>query len=202
MAGVGSGDPHGQGAPARQPGQRRGEAETDAGRSGTPPRHLAQAAVRAVESAQLFADGAHHQELRCALHEVHHARRELAALRGLPRLLPTCQATRQPWDRRGREEEGHQENETSLGEEPPKDRHRSGADERRHQERLQHPEHDVLQRIDVIDEARHEITPAEGGEPRGRHCLEPSEHAHPEVGQHPEGGVVADQPFAVAEEAP
>ena len=90
----------------------------------------------------------------------------------------------------------------ACGKEPPKDRHRPGADERRHQERLQHPEHHVLQRVHVIDEARHEVAPAEGGEPRGRHGLEPSEHAHAEVGQHAEGGVVADQPLAVAEEAP
>ena len=72
-------------------------------------------AVRVVDAAQLLADGAHHQELGCSLDEVHHARRELAAHRGLPGLLSARQATGQPGHGRGREDEGHQEDGAGLG---------------------------------------------------------------------------------------
>ena len=90
----------------------------------------------------------------------------------------------------------------ACGQEPPQGRHRACADQRSDQEWLQHPEHHVLQRVHVIDEARHEVAPAEGRKARGSDGLEPREHANAEVGQHAEGGVVADQTLAVTEEAP
>ncbi len=68
-------------------------------------------------------------------------------------------------------------------------------------EGLDHSQHDVLERVDVVDDARHEVTTAEGGQPGRRQRLEPRVHADAEVGQHAQGGVVADQPLAVAQEA-
>ena len=66
---------------------------------------------------------------------------------------------------------------------------------------MEHPEHHVLQRVHVIDEARHEVTSAEGGEARGSNRLEPLEHADAQVGEHAQRGIVADQSLAVAEKA-
>ena len=201
-AGVGGVDAERQGPPAGQPGQRGRQSEADAGGTGAAPRHPAQLAVRVLDAVQLSADRPHDEELGRALHEIHHARREFAPHGGLPGLLAAGKAPGQPGHGRGGEDEGHQQDETGLREEPPQGRHRASADERRHQERLQYPQHHVLQRVHVVDEARHEVAPAEDREAGGGHRFEPFEDTHAEVGQHAQRGVVAPQPLAVAEEPP
>ena len=138
-AAVGRVDPERQGAPAGQPGQGRRQSEADAGGACPVPGHPAQAAVRVVDAGQLAADRTHHEQLGRALHEIDHARRELAPHDGLPGLLAARQASGQPREGRRREEEGDEEDDAGLGEEPPEDRHGARPDERRHQEGLQHP---------------------------------------------------------------
>ena len=46
------------------------------------------------------------------------------------------------------------------------------ADEQRDHERWDHPQQQVLQRIDVVNEARQQISAAEGRQPGGRERLE------------------------------
>ncbi len=50
------------------------------------------------------------------------------------------------------------------------------------------------------DHPGQQVTPPEDGEAGGRQTLEPPVHRRPEVGEQPEGGVVADEPLLVPEE--
>ena len=77
----------------------------------------------------------------------------------------------------------------------------SDAHHHRDGERGDDPDDQVLQRVDVLDDAGQQVAPPEGGQPGRGQPLEPLVDPHPEVGQQPEGGVVADQPLLVAEEA-
>ena len=70
-----------------------------------------------------------------------------------------------------------------------------------HGEGLDDAQHDVLEGVDVVDHPGHEVAPAEEGEAGRGDRLEPAVDTDAQVGQHPEGGVVPDQPLAVAEEA-
>ncbi len=162
------------------------------------PRSRASALRDALE---LLVRAPEDEQLGGTFHQVDDVGGERAARCGLPGLLAPGQAAGEPRHRHRREHQRHEQHETRLGQEPPQRGHRRAAYQHRHGERLDDPQHDVLQRVDVVDDAGHEVAAAESGEPRRRQCLEPRVDAHAEVGQHAQRGVVADQPLAVAQEA-
>ena len=153
-------------------------------------------------SAQLLADRAHDQQLGRALHEVHHARRELAAHRGLPGLLPARQATGEPG--------------TAVAERTRATRRTTPAWGRNHHSAATVPaptsaatrngwstRSTTSWSESTSSTKRATRSPRrKSGKARGSHRLEPLEHADAQVGEHAQRGVVADQPLAVAEEAP
>ena len=198
---MGGAHAEGQGTPAGQTGKRRGQAEPDPGGARAVACDGAQGAVGGVDPRQLVAGGAHDHELGRALDEVDHTGVELAAYGRLPGLGSTGQASRQPWHHRGGDGQGEQEDEPGLRQEPPEGGHCDRADQRGRHEGLDHPEHDVLQGVDVIDDAGHEVAAAEAGQAGWREGLEAVVDAHTQVGQGAQGGVVTDEPFSVAEES-
>ncbi len=180
-AGVGGVHAHREGAPAGQPGQRRRQRQADARRAGAPAVQRTQAGVRVSDSRQLVRGAAHHHELGCAVDQVHDLGRHLAAHRGLPGLLARGQAAGQPRHGDGRQRQRDEQDEPRLREEPPQRGDRGNADQRGHDEGLDHAQHDVLERVDVVHRARHEVAAPEEREAGGRQCLEALVDAHPQT---------------------
>ena len=56
--------------------------------------------------------------------------------------------------------------------------------------------------VHVLDEAGQQVAAPERGQPGRGQSLQPLVDADPQVGQDAQGGVVADQAFAVAEQTP
>ena len=152
--------------------------------------------------ASCSAEGAHDQQLGCAFEEVDDACRELAApvaWRASSRRArrPVNQGTAE-----ADEAESDQQHDAGLREEPPEDRDGARSDKHGHEERLQNPQHNVLQRVDVVDEASHEVAAPEDGDARRCHRFEPLEDTHPEVASTPSAASWPDQSLAVAKEPP
>ena len=84
---------------------------------------------------------------------------------------------------------------------PPHDRHRQQPDHHRSAERGDDPDDQVLLGVDIPDDPGQEVAAPERRQAGGRQPLEALVDLHPEVSEQPEGGVVADQPLPVAEEA-
>ncbi len=201
MATVGGAHPEGQGTPAGQAGECGGEGEPDARRARALVGRRPQAAIRQGDSFHLLPGASHDRQLGRTLNEVDHSRAHLAPGRRLLRLLPPGQATREPGHHRGRDQEGHQQNCAGTGEEYPHDGDSARPDQAGHSEGLDDPEHDVLERVDIVDDPGHEVTAAKEGKAGRGDRLELTVDTDAEVGQHPKGGVVPDEPLAVAEEA-
>ena len=108
--------------------------------------------------------------------------------------------SRQPRHRGRRDGQGRQEDEARLREEPPEGGDGGGADEHRHGEGLDHPQHHVLEGVDVVDDARHQVATPEAGQAGRSQGLESLEDPHAQVGQGAQGRVVTDETLAVAQE--
>ncbi len=144
--------------------------------------------------------GAEGNELRRALGQVDHGHREVTTHGGEPRLAAPGQQPREPRHDGGRQHEGHGQDHRGGRQHPPQQDDGRDAHDQRDAEGGNHPEDQVLHGIDVVDHAGQEVTTPERGQARGRQPLEPLVDLHPQVGEEPEGGVVADQALLVAQE--
>ena len=75
-----------------------------------------------------------------------------------------------------------------------------GGDGRRHDDGRECPQVDVLQLLDVLDDAGEEVAAAVIQQAGGGEGFEAAVEPGPQVGEQPEGDVVGDQPFQVAED--
>ena len=106
----------------------------------------------------------------------------------------------QPRDNGRAQHQGDQQDDSGRGQQPPGDQHRHPAGDHRCADRQDHPECEVLHRVDVGHQPGQQVTAPEAGHPLGREHLEPPPHDDPHVGEHPEHGVVGEQPLGVPEE--
>ena len=79
-----------------------------------------------------------------------------------------------------------EQHEAGLREDPPHAGDRDDSDERGHRKGLDHPQHDVLEGVHVVDDPRHEVAAAEEREAGRRRRFEAFVDADAQVGQHPQ----------------
>ncbi len=200
-AGVGGSDTEGQGTPAGQPGQRRRQ------RRGRCPRcpHSAWPPCATAASASTTKSSCCDAAPMTMSSGAPSTRSTTAALSS-PRAVAcrdSARAARRPVNHGtavAARRSADQRHDAGAREDRPQDGHRGGSDERGHREGLDDPEHDVLQRVDVVDGPRHQVAPSEERHAVGRDGLEAFVNADAEVGEDAQRGVVSDQAFAVAEE--
>ena len=100
-----------------------------------------------------------------------------------------------------RQHQGHGQDGPGGRQHPPHQDHRQRSHQRGDGEGGDHPDDQILKRVDVLDDAGQQITPPEGGQAGGSQPLEPLVHLHPQVGEQPECGVMTDQSLLIPEEA-
>ena len=79
-----------------------------------------------------------------------------------------------------------------TGQEVPRKGHRRDDHEERAPERRDHFDHQILQGVNVLNQAGEQIAAPERRQPGGSERLEPFINPDPQIGQGAEGGVVAD----------
>ncbi len=153
-------------------------------------------AARAIS--QLLCRGAVHGQLGGALDQVDHSVGQLPARCRLPRLRARGQRAGQPWHERSGDQQCAEQDQARGGQHPPLEHDGRRPDDQRDRERGHDPDEQVLQRVDIADQACQQIATAEGGQAQRCQELEAFVHAHPRVRQHAQRRVVADDPLAVA----
>ena len=186
------------------PASRVVRAEADARRRRPPPRRWRAASPSAASiRVQLAGGRPEDDQLGRPFDEVDDAGGELA-----PRGRPAATRARGPGVRSATgtavaEKRGPRARTSpAAGQHPPHDARRSTAPTSDgHGEGRDDPEHQVLERVDVVDHPGHQVAAAERGQAGRRQPLEALVDADPQVGEQPERRIVTDQPLAVAEEA-
>lgn len=131
----------------------------------------------------LLGRASHDRELGCTLHQVDHRRAEIATVRRQPGFIALGQAAGEPGHHGGRHDEGDQQHRAGGREQDPHHGHGPRSDQRGDGERLDDPEHHVLERVDVVDDPRHEVAPAEERQPGRRHPFELLVDADPKIAE-------------------
>ena len=195
------GDADEQGSPHRKPGAEARQPLADSRGARARAGDARDLGVRCPRTPQLRRDGAVDDQLGGALHEVHDRRGQLPPRRGVPRLGARGERPRQPRHAHSGEQQRDEQDRAGGGEHQPDDAHGGGPDDHGDRERGHHAQQQVLQGVHVVDEAREQLPAAERGQAERGEALQPFVDAHPQVGQHTEGRVVADEPLAVAAQA-
>ena len=193
--------PTSEAAPAGQPGQQGGQGQPDTGGPGRSGADSGQLGVAIPNGRDLGAGGPEGDELGGALGEVDHGRTQVAARRGEARLPAPGQGPGEPGHDGGGQHHGHGQDDRGARQHPPHNRHRHDTDHHRGTERGDDPDDQVLLGVDIPDDPGQEVAPPERRQAGGRKPLEALVDLHSEISEQPEGGIVADQPLAVAEEA-
>ena len=144
--------------------------------------------------------GAEGDELRRALGEVDHGRPEVTSQGGEPRLAAAGQQPGEPRHDGGRQHQGHGQDHRGGRQHPPQQDDSRDADDQGDAERGNHPEDQVLHGVDVLDHTGQEVTTPERRQSGRRQPFELLVDPHSQVGEEPEGGIVADQALLVAQE--
>ena len=136
-------------------GSRRGGGNT--GQLGVGRRDLGQLRIDSPESNQFLRP----------FEQFHYMAAQLAPGCGLPTLAPASQGERQPGHKGDAGEKSECEDDAGLREEIPDKPHSRDAHDQGDAVRGDHPEHEVLERVDIPHKASEEVPAPEVGQPRG-----------------------------------
>ena len=197
---VHSGHAEHQRGPHRRAGEQLAETRTDAGGVGRGRGHGGQLGVGGGHTCELARGRAVGHEVRSALDEIDDRDAELAAGGRLAGLGPPSEAAGEPrhQDRGG--EQGDGQDEPGGRQQPHDDGDGRRTDDERDAVGREHPQQEILERVDVGHEAGEEIATVERREAGRGETLEPLVDGDPEVGEQAERGVVADEALAVPEQ--
>ena len=162
-----------QSAPHRQAGGEARKPLADAGRARARAGDPGEGRVGRQRASQLLLGGAVHEQLGRALEQVDDRRGERTACLSLPGLRARGEQAGQPRDEHAGEQQRDEQDQTGGRQHPPDQADGDGADERRDRERGQHPQQQVLERVDVVDEPREQIAAAEERHAERGEPLEP-----------------------------
>ena len=194
-------DTHEQRSPHRKPAAEARQPPADSRGAGALARDRRELGVGCQRAPQMRRHRAVDRELGRAFEQVDHQARQRRPRRSLAGLAARGQEPGQPRHERRCDQQRSQQDQRCRRQHQPNHRDRRRADSERDRELGEHPQQQILQGVDVFDQARQQVAACERRQAEGGELLESPIDGNPQIRQHAERGVVTDEPLCVAAQA-